>query len=919
MKKYSRDLIDQTLWTAVVLMALYWISVLCGGCTVPKTEYGIRGLNTAQNPQAGVPPGALSDADNVIINRVGMVEPRPGFKLGAATSLTEIWKLIPYDGDFFAVGNGGATRWSNNTAADALWTKHYARAVESRKNLYLTTTDAVRKFTGANDTTADRAGLTPPPGGLGTLAAGSNILINQSYAWRYLIRRTDANNVVVRSAPSSRIVVYNDSGGNRSAVLSLLLGVAGGYQAGDVLEAYRSYGTLVVGLPSDELFLQSEHTITAGEITAGIVTITDTLTDLQLGVALYTNATQEGIKRSNFQPPRARDLALFNGSLFAADITYPHTMELSFLQGSDLSGSATGVGFRQYNGTRTNGSNQITGLSSTVGLEIGQTVANNPASWSGTLPIRITTIVGATLTMSETWNGATDGAPVALTFNDSIRIKTGSEDKYYNAGSVATFAGALTTDVYTASRFTHSAFTTVQTLGNGLLSNAAGLPIAGTQATIRLFQLLPTTAGFQVWATHGADYNPVLPATAAGTGATSTQDAFPNAVAWSKNDEPEHFMAGQIWFVGNARAPILRVWALEDALYIFKGKGDGVYRLSGFGERSGWNVTQLDPTAYLLHSELITAQGGQSDAAIYAWTNCGMSRVTAAGAQVLSNPILNLVDVPQNILDPSAATQAFAWAASNLPSNQVIFALPASNADGDNADQAWVFNTVTNAWTSWFASDMTPYAMVLNPKTNLLLTGGATGTPSVQRGPTEDVQQADNEYAVTVSAAAALNVTITGGSGWTPAVGDLLKVGATYATVTAITDATHFAVDVTITTGASTAYKAFLSTLTWLPKVDPSGAVLKQFQDVVIHWDDVFGLQRWTVNFNGTRGHSLDRFYTRAMARAHVRAETRAMTTPAVALDQQLYVTLQVKDADARWRVSGISENAQIVSTRVAR
>lgn len=915
---FTRELLDRLFWAVMALLWLYWTAAALGGCAdMPKTDYGISGLNTAPNPQAAVPPGALADADNVVIRRAGMAEPRPGFRAGTDTTLAAIWKLIPYDGDFFAVGTAGATRWSNATLTDAVFDKHYARAVEARKNLYLTTSDSVRKFTAALDTTADRAGLQPPPGIAVSAATGTNLLDTYSYAWRFLVRRTDANNVVVRSAPSSRSILYNNAGATKSASLFCYIGASLGFVAGDVIELYRSYGSTVPAQPSDEMFLVSEYTLAAGDITNGYAVIADTLVDANLGVALYTNATQEGIRRENRRPPRARDLALYQGSVFAADITYPHDMELSFTQPlAALTASATGIGSRTYTGTRTNASNQITGMSSVVGLKVGQLLLTGLGSWGGTLPVRITAIVGTTLTMSETWGGATDGAPASQTLVDSVRISVNGEDKYYPSGSVSTIALGITID--TAFRVTHSVNVGARAVGDGWAFDASAA-LLSTRGTLEIFQLTPTGGAFQVWATHGSEYSPPLPEPTVGSGLSSTQDVFPNGLAWSKEDEPEHFMEGQIWLVGNARAPILRVVALKDALYVFKGKGDGIYRLSGFGELTGWNVTQLDATTYLLHPELVTVLEDMA----YAWTNTGLCEVSAAGAPMISGPILDQTGQQEITLDSSSATHAYAFAAANLPDHEIIVGLPSSDTDNQAPANTWVYNTFTKAWTEWFGNEGSPNTMVLNPKTNLLLKAGQNaGVPGIARNASSDtIHGADLETVINVLSISSLNVVITGASGWTPAVGDLVQDGnTTYATVTAITDATHFTVDVPIITGAAIAYRAFLSTVTWLPKVDPSGAVLKQFIDVVTHWDDVFGLQRWTQELSGARNTTPAALaYTRTMARTHARAETRAMLPRSVAKDQQLYITLKVKSAGSEWRVSGVSENANIVGTRVAR
>ncbi|MET0389887.1 MAG: lectin-like protein, partial [Polyangiales bacterium] len=69
-------------------------------------------------------------------------------------------------------------------------------------------------------------------------------------------------------------------------------------------------------------------------------------------------------------------------------------------------------------GQRTQGSVQITNLSSTSGLYVGMPLSSS-TSWSSS-PVRITGLQDATATVSATWNGTTDASPVELSFDDSL-------------------------------------------------------------------------------------------------------------------------------------------------------------------------------------------------------------------------------------------------------------------------------------------------------------------------------------------------------------------------------------------------------------------------------------------------------------------------------------------------------------------
>jgi hypothetical protein len=212
--------------------------------------------------------------------------------------------------------------------------------------------------------------------------------------------------------------------------------------------------------------------------------------------------------------------------------------------------------------------------------------------------------------------------------------------------------------------------------------------------------------------------------------------------------------------------------------------------------------------------------------------------------------------------------------------------------------------------------------MAYDPSRNALLYGPeADGIVSVARNDANSSWlNADASYTITVSAVSSLSITINAGSGWSPAVGDTVISGSTHAIVTAVTNSTHFTVSETITTGSKTALVSFTSAIRWLPKFDPTGAVVKRYQSFVTHWDDVYGLYSWTLTFaNNIDGASSALAYTRDVTLQHYRSDTRALLASDVALNTQLQPKLTITNADARWRVTGISENYTVATARVSR
>ena len=86
--------------------------------------------------------------------------------------------------------------------------------------------------------------------------------------------------------------------------------------------------------PGDEMNLTFEANITAAEISAGVITFEDTITEdfRNSGAFLYTNPnTGSGILQSNERPPIAKDIALFRNSAFYANTKSRHRLQFNLL------------------------------------------------------------------------------------------------------------------------------------------------------------------------------------------------------------------------------------------------------------------------------------------------------------------------------------------------------------------------------------------------------------------------------------------------------------------------------------------------------------------------------------------------------------------------------------------------------------
>ncbi len=933
---------------------------------MPQRQHlGVSGLYTDPNPHVAVPEGALAEASECVLRRVGVLEPRPGFKSGTAiASLTQLNALIAYQSAVLAVGLDTVTKTYLSTshtvltegAAQLSWALDYIRGQESRGNLYLTTTDTPRKISavGANQV-AYGIGAIPPTvvSAAATVSPGTGVVgDDQSVSYRAVIKRQDASGVVTYSAPSGRVIASNTSGGARDVTLTVAwrntIAWTPSTRTGDKFQLYRSLVVDVATTPDDEHFLVYEFPLSN---TGGTSTFTDAAAETRLGAPLYTNDDEEGPEAANWRPPASKDLALYQGSLFFANQTdYARAQFARFVETNALSGNVNGVGTRAATATLTHNSTTISALSPTelAGLEVGMLIAL-PAADMGDFtnhptPITITAInTGAgTVTASSQWTGAT--ASHTVFFFDALRLEVPS-----GSGTIYTYNAVVSGPLIDAiNRGATDAFSgAVYAAAPGLFAVGIGVAESYTNSSVTVgfreivIEALATTTNFEIQATHGSDYNPAL--VNVSTVDKRSAESHPNRIGWSKTDQPDHFLLSSFQDVGNS-APILRALSTRDAVWILKGKGDGVYRLSGFGATAGFRVDPFDSSTYLLHANLAVVLEDR----VYAWTNVGLVSISDSGVVPLSAPrIASETRALETLLDHAATTPG-AWAVANSKAGEVIFGLPPTplTTDGGSAIN-YCYNTRTAGLTSWFQSDDQTLWLedgavscgAYNLATRALWFGQTdTGTPRVERLESDAIVAADESYvdlplgipAIVSGQLVALYVTDFGD--WVAEIGDLVALddgsagvvigfieGPPFDFVIARCVAETFAGG-----GTLTAYKAFTSRVTWRPKTADIPSAMKRYQSAITHWQSVHGLAQWDVDFDvigaGAQGTAETNEYTReGYTRDDLIVDHRALVPRGKSYGSQLIPSLEITQADARWQVSGLSLDFEPVSSRVSR
>ncbi len=313
------------------------------------------GLST--DPSHLADPEALRIADNVLLHRPGLIQPR--FGLGdttgiAARSVTRRpIALVPFDGDMVAQSRENttyslergsvATVYSSAVAPPDTNFRGSSSFAEMRGSLYLTTSTGVQKLLSASSSSLYAAGVVTdyalPSIGAGLRGTADRYAVknNSIVAYRYCWVNTDANGYVRRSAPSPRFSVSNSDATYYFEVPLGRIYLPDGIIAGDVFELYRTVSaTPYTSDPGDEMFLAYTHTVTSAQVSAGylsgaigvdsVTTIVDRTPDDMLGASLYTNVSRETILAANERPPLAQNLAPWARCLWFGNTQERHTM-----------------------------------------------------------------------------------------------------------------------------------------------------------------------------------------------------------------------------------------------------------------------------------------------------------------------------------------------------------------------------------------------------------------------------------------------------------------------------------------------------------------------------------------------------------------------------------------------------------------
>lgn len=320
-------------------------------------QVAARGLVTAPNPLL-VPRDALIQADNVVFERPGYIQSRRGFARYTFGVGGHTWSVAPYlsyvVANFGTINGATGIKLNNSSDGSGAWFSvsgsfvndvafnERMRSAECLGSLFFTCQAGPQKLTAA---TAIPAGLPQSIGidryGPASILTGTGGFLadGQCVAYRAVIGRT-SNGTLQLGSPGSRNIVANATGTSgysagvaRNVVARILLPYANNTATTALstdyfVQLYRSGQVAVGQTPSDEMQLVFEAYLTAGNIAAGYVDVTDLQPDALRGAFLYTNPNtgEEGVRvgvlNANAPPPGTSDVAWWRDCMWFAESNY---------------------------------------------------------------------------------------------------------------------------------------------------------------------------------------------------------------------------------------------------------------------------------------------------------------------------------------------------------------------------------------------------------------------------------------------------------------------------------------------------------------------------------------------------------------------------------------------------------------------
>jgi hypothetical protein len=804
------------------------------------------GLLLHPNPYS-LPEGALLEADNVVVDRPGVVSKSRGFNRygdalsNAPSAIGEFNNTIMVlDGTTLKYDSDGAGTWSSLSGTySAPNSTNKMRFLGKLLSLYFTTSTGVFRL----DSTAGTPSRTGIPQGLDIDPSFTGTGVgwftpNTQVAYKIVFLRKDSNNQELIGAASFREVVTNSYTAvtwTNSGTTVTVTHTAHGYSTGDTIQQTdlsdadaAVSGTITV---SDANTYTYTSTGTAGgsgtanHARTEDVSLTSTVPDFMVAGDSYEIYRTE-MSADDTTDPGARFLKVNRVELASADITagtitFTDDFSEAFL-GEDLYSNPTQEGSGQ--------ANYRPPFATDIAHYRGHTFYANTRQ-----PHRLEIQL---IDASSISNGATITIG-ARTYTASTTAENIGTQTFLLEQGQTTEAENIEITIKSLIRVAN------RDTGNSIfyLYYISGADDPPGQFLIERRDLTDTALAVTVdVAGTGATFSPVLPTS--GTTVQTEAAANANGLYRSKFEQPDAVPLLNLDVVGQNRDAILRIIELRDSLMIFT--EHGIFRLSGEDELS-FDISKLETDIELLAPESPAILNDS----VFCFTNQGVASVNENGAEIKSfygieKELLKII----NFSNYATLT----WGVS-YDEDRKYFLFSQGESGDTTPVHAWVWNDFTKTWTR----RLKKAACGIVPKsTGTLYLGHAVDTYVLSERKsfgTTNADFSDEDIDVTIDSVSTttnsdgdtvssitLTYTYTGetlGASW------LLTQGSTFSRVVSVTDngSNSYTLEMqtyeaTFAAGAATVSIPIASRIRWKPEVVENPGAKKQFPYITISLEE---------------------------------------------------------------------------------
>lgn len=669
----------------------------------------IAGLYTYPNNFSSVPDGALSEAENIIIDRPSIAETRRGRKkYGTAVQINPVngirqlmeyqntkvmnyTNTLAYDSDgmgTWVAYNGSYTQPSNG---------YRMRSVHANKNFYFSTNNGVYKLASIQSQPV-LAGVPRALGGETSLAIGSGFLpTGGQVAYRMTWVYTDINGNLNEGYPSERLVIGNNEAGPASSVnitdngfnytdgLFSAVPLVGGTGSGATANISVDGGFVIsCQIASEGTGYLLNDNLSAPAL-AGGSGFTCQVASLD-GVSANVNLTfyiPQGIDTTytyriyrsyTFQSvPDDNCYECIEGNVASMDVTNEYFSVVDSVP-QELLGVALYTNPDQESIQQGN---------------LQPPLCNDMAYYYNyTFYANFTTKLDMDFSLLSAGGGSGLQLGDTLTIGGVVFTAAAAEDAA--AGQFLLYT--LSTPAINIANTAQSLIRIINTCPSNNIVYAHDASGDSTPGQIEIEARLVSTPQFYLNSSNPNVWNPIIPTTGNTVGPISTPQL--NGMAYSKLQQPEAVPALNTENVGSAEAPILRILALTDRMFILK--TDGIYMLTGTDPNS-WVITPFNPTQYLQAPESAVILNNS----VYMITQQGCITISSQGTGLVSNPIQRTL--LQLIQQQNFSTTCFG-VAYEAEDAYLVYMITTS---GDTvATQAFKYNYLTQAWTQEVAYDV---------------------------------------------------------------------------------------------------------------------------------------------------------------------------------------------------------------------